>query len=231
MREGPSPPDRELDKLSTASREGVNSSMEQEEDGKKSQAWPRGPIVHRVSIALMLLSMYVNIIMPSSILNPLSYLFICFRRINHMAINHLHSSSDATSLYVTVASGTTIKETFYRYDLIIKIHCISDTFIFLILNIFFYTSRGKVRAEYKSRRLIWRFKVIFWQKELWIKMLSWRILRKFGSHLCYIGSLMAGKTLCRFAHISVVFLGISQTFLDFFIANKSLISFEQIVVA
>ncbi len=112
MREGPSPPDRELDKLSTASREGVNSSMEQEEDGKKSQAWQRGPIVHRVSIALMLLSAYVNIIMPSSILNPLSYLFICFRRINHMAINHLHSSSDATSLYVTVASGTTIKETF-----------------------------------------------------------------------------------------------------------------------
>ncbi len=32
---------------------------------------------------------------------------ICFRRINHMAINHLHSSSDAMSFYVTVTSGTT----------------------------------------------------------------------------------------------------------------------------
>ncbi len=29
-------------------------------------------------------------------------------RINHMAINHLHSSSFATSLYVTVTSGTFI---------------------------------------------------------------------------------------------------------------------------
>jgi hypothetical protein len=37
----------------TTSREGVNSSMEQEEEGKKSQAWQRGPIVHRVSITLM----------------------------------------------------------------------------------------------------------------------------------------------------------------------------------
>jgi hypothetical protein len=35
---GPSPPDREQDKQLTASREGVNSNMEQEEDRKKSQA-------------------------------------------------------------------------------------------------------------------------------------------------------------------------------------------------
>jgi hypothetical protein len=38
MREGPGPPDREQDKQSTASREGVNNIMEQEEEGKKSQA-------------------------------------------------------------------------------------------------------------------------------------------------------------------------------------------------
>ncbi len=35
---GPGPPDREQDKQLTASREGVNSAMEQEEDGKKCQA-------------------------------------------------------------------------------------------------------------------------------------------------------------------------------------------------
>ncbi len=35
---GPGPPDREQDKQSTASREGVNSTMEQEEDRKKGQA-------------------------------------------------------------------------------------------------------------------------------------------------------------------------------------------------
>ncbi len=51
---GPGPPDGERDKQSTASREGVNRNMEQEEEGKKSQAWQRGPIVHRVSILLMI---------------------------------------------------------------------------------------------------------------------------------------------------------------------------------
>jgi hypothetical protein len=35
---GPGPPDREQDKQLTASREGVNSSMEQEEEVWKSQA-------------------------------------------------------------------------------------------------------------------------------------------------------------------------------------------------
>jgi hypothetical protein len=35
---GPGPPDGEQDKQLTASREGVNSHMEQEEEGKKSQA-------------------------------------------------------------------------------------------------------------------------------------------------------------------------------------------------
>ncbi len=35
---GPGPPGREQDKQSTASREGVNSTTEQEEDGKKGQA-------------------------------------------------------------------------------------------------------------------------------------------------------------------------------------------------
>ncbi len=36
----------------------------------------------------------VNAVEPSFVMIPLSCLFICFRRINHMAINHLHSSSD-----------------------------------------------------------------------------------------------------------------------------------------
>ncbi len=43
------------------------------------------------------LSMHVNIIdiiKPLCTVNSMSYLLICFRRINHMAINHLHSSSD-----------------------------------------------------------------------------------------------------------------------------------------
>jgi hypothetical protein len=62
--------------------------------------------VNRVSIVSMLLSVCVNIIKPSYVLNSLSCLFVCFRKINHMAINHLHSSSDATSLYVIVTSGT-----------------------------------------------------------------------------------------------------------------------------
>ncbi len=35
---GPGPPDGVQDKQLTASKEGVNSSMEQEEEGKKSQA-------------------------------------------------------------------------------------------------------------------------------------------------------------------------------------------------
>jgi hypothetical protein len=35
---GPGPPDREKDKQLIASREGVNSTMEQEEDGEKGQA-------------------------------------------------------------------------------------------------------------------------------------------------------------------------------------------------
>ncbi len=47
---GPGSPSREQDKQSTASRGGDNSIMEREEAGKKSQAWQRGPIVHRVRI-------------------------------------------------------------------------------------------------------------------------------------------------------------------------------------
>jgi hypothetical protein len=35
----------------------------------------------------------INVVKPSSTVIPLSCLFICFRRLNHMAINHLHSSS------------------------------------------------------------------------------------------------------------------------------------------
>ncbi len=38
VRESPAPPDREQDKQSTASKEGGNSNMEQEEEVKKSQA-------------------------------------------------------------------------------------------------------------------------------------------------------------------------------------------------
>jgi hypothetical protein len=38
MMEGLAPPDREREKQSTADKEGGNSNMEQEEEGKKSQA-------------------------------------------------------------------------------------------------------------------------------------------------------------------------------------------------
>ncbi len=74
--------------------------------------------MHRVSNVLTLLSIRVNIIEPSCMLNPLSYLFICFRRMNHMVINLLHSSSDATSLYVIVASDTlgTLHILVYDYE-------------------------------------------------------------------------------------------------------------------
>ncbi len=47
------PPRQRASKQLIVSREGVNSTMEQEEEGKKSQAWQRGPIVHRVRITLM----------------------------------------------------------------------------------------------------------------------------------------------------------------------------------
>jgi hypothetical protein len=45
---GPGPPSKEEDKQSTPSKEGGN--MEQEEEGRTSQAWWRGTSVHRVSI-------------------------------------------------------------------------------------------------------------------------------------------------------------------------------------
>ncbi len=57
---GPGPPDKERDKQSIPSKEGGN--MEQEEEGKKSQAWQRGSSVHRVSNIKGPLSMYLNII-------------------------------------------------------------------------------------------------------------------------------------------------------------------------
>jgi hypothetical protein len=45
---GPGPPDKKQDKQSSPSKEEGN--MEQEEEGKKSQAGRRGPSMHRVSI-------------------------------------------------------------------------------------------------------------------------------------------------------------------------------------
>jgi hypothetical protein len=57
---GPGLPDKGRDKQSNPSKEGGN--MEQEEEGKKSQAGQRGPSVHRVSIVKKPLSMYLNVI-------------------------------------------------------------------------------------------------------------------------------------------------------------------------
>jgi hypothetical protein len=57
---GPGPPDKEQKKKSSRSKEG--GIMEQEEDGKKSQAWQRGPSVHRVSIVKRPLSTYPYVI-------------------------------------------------------------------------------------------------------------------------------------------------------------------------
>jgi hypothetical protein len=51
---GPGPPNKEGDKLSTLSEEGGN--MEQEEEGRKSQAWRRGTSMHRLSIFKRLFS-------------------------------------------------------------------------------------------------------------------------------------------------------------------------------
>ncbi len=63
-----------------------------------------GPIGHRVRITnafsvpykcpLAMRVNIMNIIKPSCTVTSLSCLFICFRRINQMVINHLHSSSD-----------------------------------------------------------------------------------------------------------------------------------------
>jgi hypothetical protein len=47
---GPGPPSGEHDRQLTTSRGGDNSLMEHEEDGKRSQAIQRGPIVNRVRI-------------------------------------------------------------------------------------------------------------------------------------------------------------------------------------
>jgi hypothetical protein len=49
--------------------------MEQEDEGKKSQAWRRGPSVHRVSILKGPLSMYSNVIRLSMMLRLMLYLF------------------------------------------------------------------------------------------------------------------------------------------------------------
>jgi hypothetical protein len=49
--------------------------MEEEEEGKKSQAWRRGPSVYRVSILKGPLSMYLDVIRLSIISRLMSYLF------------------------------------------------------------------------------------------------------------------------------------------------------------
>ncbi len=66
--------------------------MEQEEEGKKSQACRRGPSVHRMSILFGPLSMYLNVIGLSMMLSLMSYLFQ--ENKSYGVKNHLHSSSD-----------------------------------------------------------------------------------------------------------------------------------------
>jgi hypothetical protein len=42
----------------------------------------------------------IDVIKPLCTMISSSYMLICFRRINHMAINHLHSSSDVRHHHV-----------------------------------------------------------------------------------------------------------------------------------
>ncbi len=103
------PPRREQDKKLTASSGGKNSTMEWEEDGKKGHAWQRGPIVHRVRIinvrnilvnAHCHTCRYHRCFKTLCTVISLSYLLFCFKRTNHMAKNHLHSSSDVCHRHV-----------------------------------------------------------------------------------------------------------------------------------
>ncbi len=84
---GPGPSDKKWDKQSTLSKEGCN--MEQEEEGKKSRTWRRGPSAHRISILIGPLSMYWNIIRLSMMLRLMSYLFQDNK--SYGVKNHLHS--------------------------------------------------------------------------------------------------------------------------------------------
>jgi hypothetical protein len=81
----PGPPSGEHDQQLTTSRRGDNSLMEHEKDGKKSQTWQRGPIVHRVRIINVFNVLYkciltvpvciFNAVELSFIVSPLSCLF------------------------------------------------------------------------------------------------------------------------------------------------------------
>ncbi len=99
---GPGPPGKELDKQSNSSKEGGN--MEQEEEGKKSQAWRRGPSMHRVSIIKRSWSMYLNVSRLSMMLRLMSYLFQDNK--SYGVKTHLHSSSNACHCTSQVTSGT-----------------------------------------------------------------------------------------------------------------------------
>jgi hypothetical protein len=101
-REGQAPPDKGRDKQSNHGKEWGN--MEQEEERKKSQAWRRGPSVHRVSILKGPLSMYFNVISLSMMLRLMLYLFQDNK--SYGIKNHLHSSSDVCHCTSHVTSGT-----------------------------------------------------------------------------------------------------------------------------
>ncbi len=94
------PQDKERDKQSNPSKEGGN--MEQEEEGKKSPAWQRGPSMHRVSIVKKPLSMYSNV---NWVINNVRSCL--FQENKSCGIEtHLHSSSDVHHCTSQVTAGT-----------------------------------------------------------------------------------------------------------------------------
>ncbi len=87
----------------SAAEEEATLPWSNQEDWKKSPAWWRRPIVHRVrNYCEQLPFLYVNskIIFHDTMLDISPSCLLCFRRINHKAINHLHSSSDVQSNHV-----------------------------------------------------------------------------------------------------------------------------------
>jgi hypothetical protein len=106
VEEGPGPPNREQDKQLTAIREGDNSIMEREEGSgvtKRTHHAQSEDYLMFYELCICPLSVHadiIDIIKPSCTMISLSCFINCFRRINHMAINHLHSSSDVRHHHV-----------------------------------------------------------------------------------------------------------------------------------
>ncbi len=99
---GPGPPGGEQDKQLITSRVGGNILMEQQ--GRREEESGVTKRTHRAQSTLslwMFTVLYVKLPMfHNNLFKCLTVYLLCFRRINHLAINHLHSSSDVRHHHV-----------------------------------------------------------------------------------------------------------------------------------